>query len=880
MKHLRLASAITLAIALVFLPACNSEEKQERKAMEFLYKYMSIADQGDYSVDFFRQNTQVALKARKEMPWGKQVPDELFKHFVLPVRVNNERLDDFRTMYYDTLKARTAGLSMHDAALEINHWCHEKVTYTPSDARTSSPIASILNAEGRCGEESTFTVAAMRTIGIPARQVYTPRWAHTDDNHAWVEVWTDGKWSFLGACEPEPELNMAWFNEPASRAMLMHTLVFGDYNGPEDVIRRTPNFTEINVIGNYVKTRQNTVKVRDDSGNPVKGAKVEFCIYNYGEMYPAVTLTSDDNGTATLHSGIGDMFVWASHNGQYGYGLLHSEGAAEEAVTEIVINQPSDALTAFDIDINPPAGGKIPSYASDESIALNKSRLEQENALRTAYTATFTTESNAGERLGISGLTKEQEKEAYRQLIDAKGNWKDIRQFLSSSAKDGKTNDALALLKTLTRKDLRDTKCNVLEDALNTAAPISSLCTDSETYYDYVLCPRIYGEFLQPYHSIIREALNANLPQDIVSGKETHADRIAESILSWSAQNIRVADSLNSRRLQATPAGVLRMSVADARSRYIFVVAALRTYGVPARIDQMTGKAQYLSGREWSDITLASPESETASTGKISPKGTFTMLYKPGSGTMDNPEYYRHFTLSRITDGTRHLLDFEGGDATELGADATAESFSRPFTLDAGTYLLTSGTRLASGSVLARLSTFGVTPDKNTDVELIMRQATSEICVLGSMDSEAIYETIDKDGTTGESSILNTTGRGYFLLAILGTSDEPSNHAVREFQALGKELQEWNRPMIIFGESKKAALDLTSKVTGIGNSSNLHFGVDSGNSIRTMLCEGCHNESSTLPVIAVCDSFGRIVYISTGYNTSLASQVSNVLKGI
>ncbi len=880
MKHLRLASAITLAIALVFLPACNSEEKQERKAMEFLYKYMSIADQGDYSVDFFRQNTQVALKARKEMPWGKQVPDELFRHFVLPVRVNNERLDDFRTMYYDTLKARTAGLSMHDAALEINHWCHEKVTYTPSDARTSSPIASILNAEGRCGEESTFTVAAMRTVGIPARQVYTPRWAHTDDNHAWVEVWTDGKWSFLGACEPEPELNMAWFNEPASRAMLMHTLVFGDYNGPEDVIRRTPNFTEINVIGNYVKTRQNTVKVRDDSGNPVKGAKVEFCIYNYGEMYPAVTLTSDDNGTATLHSGIGDMFVWASHNGQYGYGLLHSEGAAEEAVAEIVINQPSDALTAFDIDINPPAGGKIPSYASDEAIALNKSRLEQENALRTAYTATFTTESNAGERLGISGLTKEQEKEAYRQLIDAKGNWKDIRQFLASSAKDGKTNEALALLKTLTRKDLRDTKCNVLEDALNTAAPISSLCTDSETYYDYVLCPRIYGEFLQPYHSIIREALNANLPQDIVSGKETRADRIAEAILSWSAQNIRVADSLNSRRLQATPAGVLRMSVADARSRYIFVVAALRTYGVPARIDQMTGKAQYLSGREWSDITLAGPESEAASAGKISPKGTFTMLYKPGSGTMDNPEYYRHFTLSRITDGTRHLLDFEGGDDTELGADATAESFSRPFTLDAGTYLLTSGTRLASGSVLARLSTFEVTPDKNTDVELIMRQATSEICVLGSMDPEAIYETIDKDGTTGKSSILNTTGRGYFLLAILGTSDEPSNHAVREFQALGKELQEWNRPMIIFGESKKAALDLTSKVTGIGNSSNLHFGVDSGNSVRTMLCEGCHNESSTLPVIAVCDSFGRIVYISTGYNTSLASQLRNVLKGI
>ena len=68
---------------------------------------------------------------------------------------------------------------MREAALEINHWCHEKVSYQPSDMRTSAPMSTILSARGRCGEESTFTVAALRTAGIPARQVYTPRWAHS-----------------------------------------------------------------------------------------------------------------------------------------------------------------------------------------------------------------------------------------------------------------------------------------------------------------------------------------------------------------------------------------------------------------------------------------------------------------------------------------------------------------------------------------------------------------------------------------------------------------------------------------------------------------------------------------------------------------------------
>lgn len=147
--------ALALAAAALALTGCGNVEKQTDEAMDFLYEYMNLADKADYSEDFFRQNTEVALKARREMPWGKQVPDQLFRHFVLPVRVNNERLDEFRMMYYDTLKARVAGMSMHDAALEINHWCHEKVTYTPSDPRTSSPIASMLNGEGRCGEEST-----------------------------------------------------------------------------------------------------------------------------------------------------------------------------------------------------------------------------------------------------------------------------------------------------------------------------------------------------------------------------------------------------------------------------------------------------------------------------------------------------------------------------------------------------------------------------------------------------------------------------------------------------------------------------------------------------------------------------------------------------
>ena len=292
---------------------------REQEAMQFMYAYMPLGDLTDYSGDFHLQQVRAALKAQEEMPWGKDIPEREFRHFVLPYRVNNENLDSARTVFYRELQPRLQHLTLREAVLEINHWCHEKVAYTPSDMRTSAPLASVRTAYGRCGEESTFAVAAFRAMCIPARQVYTPRWAHTDDNHAWVEVWVDGQWHFLGACEPEPVLDLAWFNAPASRGMLMHTKVFGHYYGPEEVMEMNDNYTEINVISNYADTATATVTVRDTEGQPVEGAVVEFKLYNYAEFYTVARKTTDREGKVTQTAGLGDMLVWASADGRFGY---------------------------------------------------------------------------------------------------------------------------------------------------------------------------------------------------------------------------------------------------------------------------------------------------------------------------------------------------------------------------------------------------------------------------------------------------------------------------------------------------------------------------------------------------------------------------------
>ena len=300
-----------IMLAAITLMACSSTNEEESYLL-FLYNNMSLPDRIDNDTAYYRAQVAAALTARAELPWGHDVPEREFRHFVLPPRVNNEDLDDFRQRYYAELRDRVKDLTMADAILEVNHWCHEHVTYRPTSARTLGPVSTIRTAYGRCGEESVLLVAALRTVGIPARQVYTPRWAHTDDNHAWVEAWADGRWHFLGACEPEPVLDLGWFNESASRGLLMHTRVFGNYDGPEEVVSRQTNLTEINVTANYAPTRRITVAVSDSTGHAVEGAQVEFKIYNYAEFYTVATKTTDAHGRCSLSAGRGDMLVWAT----------------------------------------------------------------------------------------------------------------------------------------------------------------------------------------------------------------------------------------------------------------------------------------------------------------------------------------------------------------------------------------------------------------------------------------------------------------------------------------------------------------------------------------------------------------------------------------
>ena len=816
----------------------------EQEALKFLYAYMPLADVTDYPTSFFADNVRMSFKARKEMPWGKNVPELLFRHFVVPIRVNNEALDNARSVFYNELKDRIKGMSMMDAIIEVNHWCHEKVTYQPSDARTSAPLATLKTATGRCGEESTFAVAALRAVGIPARQVYTPRWAHTDDNHAWVEAWADGKWYFLGACEPEPVLNLGWFNAPASRAMLMHTRAFGDYNGPEEVMLRTSNFTEINLTSNYAPVAPIDFYVKDSEGKPVENARVEFKIYNYAEFFTAVTKYTDANGHTSLSAGIGDLVVWASKDGKYTYQKV-SFGKDKETILTLPGDAPTSSVGALEtsappkctyLDIVPPKEDPQLPYVSDEMHKENQRRFALEDSIRKAYTATFPTMEEA-KRINERGA---------EYIFKSRGNKQTIVDFIKRHSDN--EDRVMGILATLSDKDLRDITTEILEDSYNAT-------TDQ-------LSPRVEDELITiPFKQYFEKAFSKK------AADAFRADPM--KLVEWIKKNIRLNPDKKALRIAQTPVGVMKSKITDERSRDIFFVDVARSLGIEAQKDAVTGKIQYKKNGEWQDVKFDNTAEKTSTAAAL---GTIVLAYEP-TKLLDNPKYYSHFTISRIENGTAQLLNFDEGQADMGNGTTWSNTFKNGYKLDAGTYMLTTGTRLANGSVLASNRIFEIVKGQTTTLPLEIRQNTNEVTVIGSFNSESL---VTKDGK--EISLLSQTGRGYYVVGILGVGQEPTNHALHDIEKMKEAFEAWDRPVVLLFESEADAAKFNHDEFP-GLPSTVQFALDKDGSVRKQIAREMKlmNEKQ-MPMFIIADTFNRVVFVSQGYTIGLGEQMQGVFK--
>ncbi len=818
--------------------------KNEEQALKFLYAYMPLSDLADYSPEFMQANVRQSLIARKEMAWGSTIPEEEFLHFVLPLRVNNENLDSFRLVYYAEIKARIQGLGMKEAALEINHWCHEKVNYRGTDSRTSAPMATISKTFGRCGEESTFTVTAMRTAGIPARQVYTPRWAHTDDNHAWVEVWIDGKWHFMGACEPDTDLDRGWFSEPSQRTMLIHTRTYGHYFGTEEVLDAQERFSELNLTTNYAVTKQVTIQVNNDDGKPTASARVEFKLYNYAEFYPLATILTDNKGIAKFTTGMGDLLVWASKDGYFSFKKLHV--ASTDTLHLVLSGKRKEPDTEL-MDLVPPAVSKPLQPASETAKKINDRRLATEDSIRNNRMATFRDSGWIRSYAKSRQLNMDTLMRSFRLSY---GNRQEIIKYIERN-QSTERQLLLPLTYGVSDKDLSDTRAEILTDHLTGASAIGKpLDLPKEIFEKYVLAPRIDFEILSPW----RNFLQKNLGTEMAAAARKEITVLTE----WIKSNIRIDANANKHsRASLTPVGVYNLRVADPLSRDIFFVAACRAFGIAARLNPETRSPEYFQSGNWFRAGFESmkPQPEM---GQLSLKDLNNSL---------TPQYYLHFTLAQIVNGICKTVEFEEG--------RKVTDFPDPILLETGNYLLVTGKRLTDGSVLNSLTFFDIRKDRPAKIDVTLRKEETTVKILGRLNPDEVH--VSETRKTGETPLSKLMKSSSSIIVLLDPDSEPSKHILNDLAPYSDQFSRWKGQLIFVNCAEKNIE--TSVFQNYKLPSKSLFAVDTKRELEHSFSQIMAKEvKNSLPVVCFCTQIGEVSLITSGYRIGIGETLLQHIK--
>lgn len=821
---------------------------EEAWALKLLFAYMPANDLADYNGELFFNHVRTMLQIRRDMPW--QVPDHLFLHFVLPYRVNTENIEEHRHIIHEQLAERTRNLPMKEAILEANYWCHEVATYIGSDLRTISPLTMMRNARGRCGEESTLAVAALRSIGIPARQVYTPRWAHCDDNHAWVEAWADGEWYFIGACEPEARHNQGWFGPPARRAMLINTRIFANYEGPEDITLADEWFTEINVLENYAPTKTITVHVQDVCGQPVHAAEVQFQLYNMAEFYPIASIPSNAQGEASFKTGLGDLIIRAAKDGIWGEMKI---SMADCEHIELVLNQEDQPLvgTIVDYDMVPPPAreGEVMEDLSEARIERHNKRLEEGIAIRAQYEATFMTKEVArelGESLGLPTIR------VWNVLQTARGNSAEIATFLSKST-PVYGEWALRLLECVHDKDLIDTFLPTLIDHVAGALAVRGDFTE-DVFVPYLLCPRVHYEMLTPYRTFFQQAFTS---EEMALFRQDPTMLVQFIDEAWDIWN-----DLPNLQGKGTAVGTFELRVGDRSSLDIMFVSICRSLGIPARLHPIEAKPQFMVNGHFVDapFTKGIVGNEAAVE-----NGTLIIL-RDQDAASDQPAaaYYENFTIARLENGFYKTLSYPHG-ANNL--------YDTPLEMEQGAYRLTTGIRLKDGTVLTKFTYFEMTKAEETKVVMKYRQATQDIPVYGKVDR---FEKLATWSGSEQIFAVLLGSQGAYV-AWLEPEREPSKHLLRELSELKHEFDMIDAPIILVVGDKQWTTSFQPADYPNLPARTL-FVRDSTYHLLPELFTVAQSSEAGFPHLMILDRDDQIRYMSSGYKIAASKEAMQILS--
>lgn len=267
---------------------------------------------------------------------------EFFLAYIAKITVTDEVITPYREKFFqygiDEILQKYD--SIYDRAVALNLWCRQFMTFKPTSGRDLTPLCILKKSNlGRCEEMQIFFISAARSIGIPARPAYTPLWAHTDNNHAWVEVFVNDQWQYLGAVEPDFALNRAWFTGNLNKALLViakssfpdSTDIVLFSSGHTHFINSTPNYTDYK----HNKTRKITLRAYNKEQDPEINTEFLINVFNWGMLRPILSLNTGELNEVSIEIGIGSFAVTAVKDSLSG--IIHVPSGHKDSLHKVIM---------------------------------------------------------------------------------------------------------------------------------------------------------------------------------------------------------------------------------------------------------------------------------------------------------------------------------------------------------------------------------------------------------------------------------------------------------------------------------------------------------------------------------------------------------------
>ena len=789
-------------------PACapSFEGLTEEEALLCRLAYGTLpASDAAVPLDTMLGYVRHALFLRRESPFAGAIPEEQFLHFVFYPRINSEDITDCRAFFYEKLAERIQGMSQTEAILEINRWCAEQVTYQASNDRTESPLTAYHSGIGRCGEESAFTVTALRSVGIPARQIYVPFWAHCDDNHAWVEAFSDGKWYFLGACEPEPILNRGWFTDASSRAPIVCYRTFFDVpaKAGDACIDHDGCCALYNVTSRYAPVSKLTISAVYEDGSPAAGVPVELSVVNMAAFSKVAGLTTDERGCCAI---------------DVGRVTLHAEVWTEEGCACENITVSEDCQLVLTIRPEPAMGEPLyfDCYAP-AAVPLNRTVLTAQQRRENDEILSRCASIRKQRMDGYDLPEYDQLPRSWKKILHlAAGNAGELYQ-LYQQASPREREVYLAMLEAMEEKDYRDTPASLLEHHLRFALPYR----DQPHFVTEILSPRLESEMLECWREPIAGFFTQEQKRDFAANPEGLWEYLSRHFTDG---KLRYYSALS-----VQPTVSLKLGYTDEKGRRLLFVAIMRTLGVPSRINPSDGGAEYYRNGVYHRVCFA------ASTARLE------LLPEQGKRFV----YGSHYSLSRRTPGGYQPLQSIPDDS-----------------LLPGDYRLLTTTRMPNGNQQCILSQFSLTEGEKRSVPLRLREPAPE-----QMLGRGVVEPFTLHNAAGEPVPSAALLRGKTVLIFLEVRKEPTEHILNEIIAAAPEVRKriasgLKLAYVLRCPQERSDPTLQKALSAVPEA-ELYY--DSFGSDAAMLARKLFLEPGVWPLLLLLDETHRGYYGTCGY---------------